>query len=64
MDRPLSQEMTMREVVALMEETVRLVRKMVDELGRYSAERQRLADQAAPLVSPATGERRHETDPD
>jgi hypothetical protein len=61
MDRPLSKEMMMREIVALMEETVRLFGKVAGELGRYIAERKRLADQASPPVLPAAEELRRET---
>jgi hypothetical protein len=61
MDRPLRKEMTMREIVALMEETVRRIGEMVDELGRYIVEQKRLADQASPSVSFVTSELRRGT---
>jgi AAA+ superfamily predicted ATPase len=62
MDRPTSKEMTMKGIVALTEETVRLIGEMVGELGRQIAEWKQLAEQASPPVSSVTGELRRDTE--
>jgi hypothetical protein len=64
MDQTLSQKMLIRESVALVEETVRLIGKVVGELGQQIVEWKRLANPASPLVSPATEERRYDTEQD
>jgi hypothetical protein len=44
MDQPASREAQLRETVAVMEETVRLIKEMVEALEKQIAEWKRLAD--------------------
>jgi len=48
MDQPTRREARLREIVALAEETVRLVKEMVEELEGQIAEWKRLADAERP----------------
>jgi len=48
MDQPTSKEARLREIVTLAEETVRLVKEMVEELEEQIAEWKRLAEAEDP----------------